>query len=166
MIKRNFLVILFSIPFIFMIYEVLRIPTSVAVKALPTETTENLPPDASRPFKGRVEMPGIENIYVMENTAGRDIGSIGKFLQGRAAGLHWLASKNLGEISLDLRLTVNAQGDFTLDEVMFSNLKEENFHQQLKEHIEYYWKLPKMKSEGVTQFWIPLRWKKFSGSRY
>ena len=108
-------------------------------------------------------MPSLEEIYVLENTAGRDIAQLEKFIQGRAAGLHWLSqehfkNKKNGDISLGLHLTVDSLGVFHCMEIMFSDADDAAFEERLVEHIQYFWRYKKSES-GKTEFWIPLRWK-------
>ena len=43
-------------------------------------------------FTGRVIMPSLDDIYVLENTAGRDLVQFARFLKGRAAGLHYASA--------------------------------------------------------------------------
>ena len=42
--------------------------------------------ESLRPFKGRMDMPNLDDIYVLENTAGRDVEALETYIQGRAAG--------------------------------------------------------------------------------
>ena len=62
-------------------------------------------------YKGRVPM--LDDLYVLENSAGRDVLKLGKSLQGRAAGLHWLVSQHFrtynDDVILGLKLTIDEQ---------------------------------------------------------
>ena len=53
---------------------------------------------------------------------------------------------------------VDSLGVFTCREILFSDADDEAFEQKLREHIEYFWRYKKSEN-GVTDFWIPLRWK-------
>lgn len=119
--------------------------------------------EKSKPFKGRMDMPSLDDIYVLDNSAGRDVEALEKYIQGRAAGLHWLGQehfkkKGADDIRLGLHLVVDSLGIFTCKEILFSDADDEAFEQKLKDHIEYFWRYKKSES-GVTDFWIPLRWK-------
>ena len=67
-----------------------------------------------RSFSGRVVLPSVDDIYVLDNSAGRDIPAFVKYLEGRAAGLHWLARAYFkahcgsGDVALGLRLTIDS----------------------------------------------------------
>ena len=178
MLKRNFPVILLLLVFVALLDVIYTIPRN----AFPTpeisiapEPEENL-----QSFTGRVVMPGLDDMYVLENTSGRDIEQVEKFLQGRAAGLHYLATehfKNLrkskksskhgfkggdhGSKSDDLlvgvRLSLDSLGQFELKEYVFSNTEDEDFKNRLDEHIKYYWRYTKCAS-GKLEFWVPIRW--------
>ena len=110
-----------------------------------------------------MDMPNLDDIYVLDNSAGRDVEALEKYIQGRAAGLHWLGQehfkkKGADDIRLGLHLVVDSLGIFSCKEILFSDADDETFEQKLKDHIEYFWRYKKSEN-GVTDFWIPLRWK-------
>ena len=81
--------------------------------------------EKSKPFKGRMDMPSLDDIYVLDNSAGRDVEALEKSIQGRAAGLHWLGQehfkkKGADDIRLGLHLVVDSLGIFTCKEILFS----------------------------------------------
>lgn len=163
MIKRNLPLILLFLAFVALLDIVYSIPRNVPN---PTEKLSIAPEpeEDARSFTGRVVMPNIDDIYVLENSAGRDIVQLEKFLQGRAAGLHFLAedyykkSKRHDEdILVGLRLTLDSLGQFEVSEFLFSNTKDKIFKSRLVDHIKYYWRYPRG-TAGKLEFWIPIRW--------
>ena len=121
---------------------------------------------------GRVEMPSIDEIYVIENTAGRDLNKLAMFLEGRAAGLHYLSSeyfkkvkvhrkenrfvKSDDDVFLGLHLTLDSLGRFMDPKIMFSDSDDDVFKVKLLKHVEYFWRLPPSK-QGKLEIWIPIR---------
>lgn len=160
MFRRNFLPILMVVFFAAMIYAVLQVPRSVPaqVVVVPDVATEGVA------FTGRMVMPAVEDIYVLENTSGRNLDQLEKFLQGRAAGLHYLSSayfrqnKKSDDISMGIRMTLDSLGHFSVKEYMFASPDNEDFKNLVKAHIEHYWRYPRA-TEGSLDFWIPVRWK-------
>lgn len=122
------------------------------------ETSEQ---DSARTFTGRVVMPDVENIMVLENSAGRDIEKLALFFSGRAAGLHWLARpyfKNYrakDDIVVEVNLTVDSLGRIACGNIEYTNAKDETFRKSLQEHIEYYWRYRRSDS-GKTEVWFPI----------
>jgi len=157
MSKRDFPLIVLFLVFLGLLNLLWQIP--VYKPPLVEEKSESKPDEPGRPFTGRMTMPSLEEIYVLENTAGRDVAQLEKYIQGRAAGLHWLSqehfkNKKNGDISLGLHLTVDSLGM----EIMFSDADDAAFEERLVEHIQYFWRYRKSE-RGKTEFWIPLRWK-------
>lgn len=121
-------------------------------------------------FTGRVVMPSLDDMYVLANSAGRDLEQFEKFLQGRAAGLHWVAAdhfkkvkcKASGEVPeadvvLGLKFSLDSLGMFN-PEILFSNIEDENFKGLVLSHIQTYWRY--LRSEqGVLEVWVPIVWK-------
>lgn len=121
-----------------------------------------------RSFSGRVVLPSVDDIYVLDNSAGRDIPAFVKYLEGRAAGLHWLARAYFkahcgsGDVALGLRLTIDSLGVFHCGEFQFSDAKDRSLESDLREHIEFYWRY-RRSTQGKTEIWFPIRWnEKFS----
>ena len=162
MVKQNFPLIVLFLVFLGLLNFIWQVkPYKMQPPHEPEMTV--LEQDSSRPFKGRMDMPNVDDIYVLENSADRDVEALETYIQGRAAGLHWLGQehfkkKGADDIRLGLHLLVDSLGVFTCKEIMFSDADDEAFEQKLKEHIEYFWRYKKSEN-GVTDFWIPLRWK-------
>jgi hypothetical protein len=160
MFRRNFPLIVLLLIFVGLLDLLWQIPV---YKPPVKEEPESVPDEPGKPFTGRMTMPSLEEIYVLENTAGRDIAQLEKYIQGRAAGLHWLSqehfkNKKNGDISLGLHLTVDSLGVFHCLEIMFSDADDAAFEGRLVEHIQYFWRY-RRSEHGKTEFWIPLRWK-------
>ena len=174
MLKRNFPLILLFLVFAAMLVVLFNIPRSVPKPAAPFVPEQE---EETNGFTGRVVMPGFDDNYILENSAERDLDQLEKFLQGRAAGLHYLAAEHFkklkknhkhskarksGDSSADdivvgVRMTLDSLGRFKLNEFVFSNTDDEEFKENLVNHVEYYWRYPKSAS-GTLEFWIPIRW--------
>lgn len=174
MFKRNFPLILLLIVFAALLDVV--VSTHRFIPA-PVETLMIAPePEPVKSFTGRVVMPNLDDMYVLDNSAGRDLVQLEKFLQGRAAGLHYLASEHFktirkshkknkraaklppnSDILVGIRLSLDSLGQFELKEFVFSNTEDQEFKNRLAEHIKYYWRYPRG-TAGKLEFWIPIRW--------
>lgn len=174
MLKRNFPLILLFLVFAAMLGVLFNIPRAMPKLAAPFVPE---PEEETIGFTGRVVMPSFDDIYILENSAERNLEQLEKFLQGRAAGLHYLAAehfKNLkknhkkskarksgdsaaDDIVVGVRMTLDSLGRFKLNEFVFSNTEDEEFKENLVNHVEYYWRYPKSAS-GTLEFWIPIRW--------
>lgn len=168
MIKRNAPLLAFLLVFVAVLYFVYSIPQYDPVVDV-EEEEEKIVEDA---FTGRVEMPSIDEIYVIENTAGRDLNKLELFLEGRAAGLHYLSSeyfkkikayrkgsrfvKSDDDVFLGLHLTLDSLGRFMDPKIMFSDSDDDVFKVKLLKHVEYFWRLPPSK-QGKLEIWIPIR---------
>ena len=161
--------IAFLFVFIAMLYFIYSVPRYEPI----VETVEEVKEDPVKDtFKGRVDMPSIDEIYVLENTAGRDLNKLALFLEGRAAGLHFLSSeyfkklkssrkgrlpfKSDDDVFLGLRLTLDSLGRFMNPQILFSDTDDDIFKVKLLKHVEYYWRLPPSK-QGKLEMWIPIR---------
>ena len=167
MLKRNAPLLAFALVFVAVLYFVYSIPQYEPI--VDVEEEEEVPEEA---FTGRVEMPSIDEIYVIENTAGRDLNKLAMFLEGRAAGLHYLSSeyfkkirvtrkgnrfiKSDDDVFLGLHLTLDSLGRFNEPKIMFSDSDNEVFTVKLLKHVEYFWRLPPSK-QGKLEMWIPIR---------
>ena len=167
MLKRNAPLLAFALVFAAVLYFVYSIPQYEPI--VDVEEEEEVPEEA---FTGRVEMPSIDEIYVIENTAGRDLNKLAMFLEGRAAGLHYLSSEYFKKISvtrkgnrfiksdddvfLGLQLTLDSLGRFMDPKIMFSDSDDDVFKVKLLKHVEYFWRLPPSK-QGKLEIWIPIR---------
>ena len=162
MIRRNFPLIVLSLVFLGLLNFIWQVQPYKMPPSHESEPTI-VEQEKSKPFTGRMDMPNLDDIYVLDNSAGRDVEALEKFIQGRAAGLHWLGQEHFkkngaDDIRLGLHLVVDSLGVFTCREILFSDADDEAFEQKLKDHIEYFWRYKKSEN-GVTDFWIPLRWK-------
>ena len=71
MLKRNAPLLAFALVFVAVLYFVYSIPQYEPI--VDVEEEEDVVEEA---FTGRVEMPSIDEIYVIENTAGRDLNKL------------------------------------------------------------------------------------------
>lgn len=170
MLKRNAPMFAFMLVFVAVLYFVYSIPRYEPI--VDVEENEAEEEVVEKAFNGRVEMPSIDEIYVIENTAGRDLNKIALFLEGRAAGLHYLSSeyfkkfkarhksnraaKSDDGVFLGLHLTLDSLGRFNEPKIMFSDSDDEVFTVKLLKHVEYFWRLPPSK-QGKLEMWIPVR---------
>ena len=170
MLRRNFPIFAFFLVFIAALYFIYSVPHYEPVVDIPEEEEEELFDDS---FAGRVKMPSIDEIYVLENTAGRDLNRIARFLEGRAAGLHYLSSglikkskthmagdffKSDDDVIIGLRLSLDSLGRFKNPQIMFSNTDDKAFLGKLVQHVEYYWRLPPS-AQGSLEMWIPIHFR-------
>ena len=170
MLRRNAPVLAFMMVFVAVLYFIYSVPQYEPVVDV-EEETPTVP--AEDKFVGRVIMPSIDEIYVLENTAGRDLNRMALFFQGRAAGLHYLSSEYFkkvkpnhkgrtffrsddDDIILGLRLTLDSLGRFVNPQIMFSDTDNEVFKAKILKHIEYFWRLPPSQ-QGKLDIWIPVR---------
>lgn len=158
MLKRNIPLILFFSVFVMILYGLYITPRYPKQEIFLEEAEEFI----QMPFfKGRVEMPAIDDLYVLENTAGRDVLKLGKFLQGRAAGLHWLAEDHFRgydeDVVVGVRLTIDSLGRVEKPIIDFCSTNDEDFKKRLRDHIRLFWVYPRSVS-GVTEIWIPIKW--------
>lgn len=181
MVKRNFPLVVYALVFVMLLYFMYSIPRYTPVKKVEEESA-SLMLEPHEYFSGRVVIPTLDDIYVLGNTSERSLLQVVTFLQGRSAGLHFLASEHfkkvkverrkqlrkssrypieLGEeddIHLGLRLTIDSLGRFVSPYILFSNTDDEIFKEKLLRHVEYFWRLPKCK-KGKLEMWIPLRFR-------
>lgn len=161
MVKRNFPLIVLFLIFAGLLYLMVGMPRYIPE---PPPIIEQQPVDGPS-FSGRVVMPNLDDIYVLENSAGVDLQKLEKFLQGRAAGLHYLASehyrqlkkKDREDIVVGIRMTLDSLGVFHFDEFVFSDTEDAKFKAKLVDHINYFWRYPRL-SSGKLVFWMPIRW--------
>lgn len=121
------------------------------------------------PFVGRMILPEASDIEVLDNSAGRDMEQMARFLQGRAAGLHWLANEHfkkawrhyrkrttVPDIHARLILSVDSMGVFQVDSIM-SDTDDMDLAAHLQDHIKKYWRYRRSTS-GKTDFIVPFIW--------
>lgn len=161
MLKRNIPLILFALVFLVIAYGLLMSPSRYKPekKIYVLEEVEQL--EDHPYYKGRVVMPEVDDLYVLENTAGRDVLKLGKSLQGRAAGLHWLGVNHFRSFTEDvlvgLKLSIDSTGHILNPEIVYSSTKDDSFKKKLVHHIRTYWVYPRSVG-GETEFWFPVRW--------
>lgn len=132
--------------------------------AEPEEPVAETVADEPKAFTGRVDIPGVDDIYVLDNSAGRDIAAVGTYLSGRAAGLHWLSRRyfrehrNSPDVLVGVRLSIDSLGVVVCNEIRSSDLEDESFVDELKDHIEHFWRYRRSVS-GKTEILIPIRWR-------
>lgn len=139
-----------------------------AVDAAVPEPEEVIPPS----FAGRMEMPSIDNLYVLDNSAGRDLQQFQRFLQGRAAGLHWVASEHfkneksqakhhkkhsVKDVYMGLKLSIDSTGTIA-PTILFCNTKDQEFSDLVLKHINTFWKYPRG-TTGKFVVWMPILWR-------
>ena len=170
MLKRNAPMFAFMLVFVAVLYFVYSIPQYEPI--VEVEEDEKNEETVESSFNGRVEMPSIDEIYVIDNSAGRDLNKLALFLKGRASGLHYLSSeyfkkfkvrhknhkfaKTDDDVFLGLHLTLDSLGRFNNPQIMFSDSDNEVFTVKLLKHVEYFWRLPPSK-QGKLEMWIPIR---------
>ena len=112
-------------------------------------------------FTGRVLMPSFDDLYVLENSAGRDLREFARFLKGRAAGLHWTSSNHFArehrDVVMGIKLTLDSLGMFN-PEILFTDTNDEKFKSLVLSHIQTYWRYPRSE-EGIFEVWVPIVWK-------
>lgn len=136
----------------------------------PVVSVEPVPePETQQSFTGRVVMPSLDDIYVLDNSACRDLLQFERFLQGRAAGLHFASStyfkshrprkgkQSSGNVMMGIRLTLDSLGVFT-PEILFSNTDDKDFQNLVLSQIQTYWRYPRSE-EGRLVVWVPVVWK-------
>jgi len=109
-------------------------------------------------------------MYVLGNSADRNLLQFEQFLQGRAAGLHFAAAdyfkkhncaaahgENIPDVVLGLKLTLDSLGMFE-PEILFSNIADENFKGLVLSQIQTYWRYPRSE-QGSLEVWVPVVWK-------
>jgi len=176
MFRRNIPMIAFLLVLVAVLYFIYSVPHYDPVVEIEEEEEEELVEEA---FTGRVNMPSVDEIYVLDNSAGRDLNKIALFFEGRAAGLHYLSSeyfkkyralkkarhgrkgrKSDNDVVIGLRLTLDSLGRFLNPQIMFSNTDDDVFKVKLLKHVEHFWRLPPSQT-GKLEVWIPIRFLAF-----
>ena len=122
------------------------------------------PEEEPRPFHGRVELPAVEDILVLSNSAERDIEKLATYFEARSAGLHWIAQpyfkkyRPSDDVVVGLRLAIDSLGNFACKEMEFTNAEDDSLGESLRRHIDAYWRYRKSES-GYTELWLPVRFK-------
>ena len=155
-----FLILVFA-GLLFAIYHIKPYQAPVSIVPVVNEKQWNA-------FTGRMVMPSVDDFYVLENSADRDLFQFEKFLQGRAAGLHWASAEHFmklknaapsekKDVVIGLKLTLDSLGMFT-PEILFSNTDDENLKGLVLSQIQTYWRYPRSVG-GRFVVWVPIVWK-------
>lgn len=168
MISRNLPLLLLALIFIgFSSVLFVRAPERI----LPPPQEESAVLKEAKHFTGRVVMPSLDDLYVLDNSAGRDLVLFESFLQGRTAGLHWVADQHfrnekagtkhrkdaqVHDIYMGLKLTVDSLG-FMEPEILFCNTADQDFKKLVLDHVKAYWRYPRGAS-GKFEVWMPIVW--------
>lgn len=172
---RNLPLIFLAFVIAVMVVALLRIQQAPApiVTIIPAEPA---PVSPMAGYTGRMVMPSINDIYVLENTANRDLNQIAQYIQGRAAGLHWLAAEHFkakkksrkkpsrlqplsseGDILMGIKLSLDSLGQFE-SQILFSNVNDEALNALVQRHISQFWRYRKS-AGGRFEMWAPFVWK-------
>ncbi|WP_405337880.1 hypothetical protein [Fibrobacter sp.] len=155
--------------FLILVFAILMFALSRVQLYTPVANTESDAPAPVEPegFTGRMVMPSLDDIYVLDNSAGRDIVQFEKFLKGRAASLHFASAayfkanrKNAHKDSnafMGIKLTLDSTGMFN-PEILFTNVDDENFKGLVLSQIQTYWRYPRS-VQGKFVAWVPFVWK-------
>ncbi|MCF0222111.1 MAG: hypothetical protein HUK19_07445 [Fibrobacter sp.] len=157
MIRRNFPLLLLAMMFIVLgTVLFVKVPQQVP---LMVEVEEQEPPEQMQSsFTGRMVMPSMDDLYVLDNSAGRDLLQFLRFLQGRAAGLHWLASSHFRkDVYMGLKLSIDSTGIVT-PTILYCNSKDQKFSDLVLQHIRAFWRYPPG-TTGKFEVWMPILWR-------
>lgn len=171
MIKRNFPLLLFALMFVVLgtvLYVMVpqHLPQAV-------ESEEPMPEEKKvSSFTGRMVIPTIEELYVLDNSAGRDLLQFQRFLQGRAAGLHWVASEHfksekaqarhhkkndVKDVYMGVKLSIDSTGTVT-PKIVYCSSKDQEFSDLVLQHIKAFWRYPRG-TTGKFEVWLPILWR-------
>ena len=141
--------------FLILVFAVLMFALSRVQLYTPVANTESEAPAPaeSESFTGRMVMPSLDDIYVLDNSAGRDIVQFEKFLKGRAAGLHFASAAYFKAN----RKNAHKDSNF-IPEILFTNVEDENFKGLVLSQIQTYWRYPRS-VQGKFVAWVPFVWK-------
>ena len=161
---RNLPIYFLILVFAGLMFALSRVQLYTPVVTVEPEPAPVLPDDG---FLGRMEMPSLDDIYVLDNSAGRDLVMFEKFLKGRAASLHFASAsyfkanrKNTHKDTnafMGIKLTLDSLGMFS-PEILFTNVNDENFKGLVLSQIQTYWRYPRSE-QGKFVAWVPFVWK-------
>lgn len=162
MIRRNAAVLVFLLVFLGLLTALFFVPES-KITLLVEEPVVDIP--SVTLFHGRLSPLSISDIYVVENSAERDVDNLLKYFQGRSSSLHYLYEKvypkrkRLKEdLLIGLWVRVDADGFFRDVKVRFSNEENNALAKPLIRFIEKDWRYKKV-VEGTTTVLIPFLWR-------
>lgn len=162
MIRRNAVVFVFLFVFLGLLAILFFVPES-KTPLLVEDSVIELPPAVI--FHGRLSPLSISDIYVVENSAERDVESLLKYLQGRSSSLHYLFEKTYSkrkrlkeDLLIGLWIQIDSDGFFRNVKVRFSNAEKSALEKPLIQFVEKDWRYKKVE-EGSTTLLIPFLWR-------
>lgn len=171
MISRNLPLLLLALVFIGL-GSALFILAPKHVLQVPEEEPESVVLEDTKYFTGRMVMPSLDDFYVLDNSAGRNLLQFESFLQGRAAGLHWISEQHFSneksyarhhrgaeirDVYMGLKLSVDSLGAME-PEILFCNTEDSDFKNLVLNHVKAYWRYPRS-SGGKFEVWMPITWR-------
>ena len=148
----------------YIVYEGYRELSKVTPPQPKEEVVEQVEPEEPQPFHGRVELPAVDDILVLSNSADRDIEKLFTYFESRSAGLHWIAQsyfrqhKHSDDVVVGLRLAIDSLGNVACNEMEFTNAEDESLGEAIRLHIKAYWRYRKSEA-GSTELWLPVRFR-------
>jgi len=161
MLRRNGSVFLFLFMFLILLAVLFwKAPSKIS----PLVETPQEPVSSGVLFHGRLKPLSISDLYVIDNSAERDIESLLTYLQGRLSSLHYLfeakvprRKRNKEDLLIGLLVEINQEGTFKNAKIQFNSAKNNEMNKPLVQFVEKYWKY-KRAENGSTTILIPLQW--------
>lgn len=161
MLRRNGSVFLFLFMFLGLLAVLFwKAPSKIS----PLLETPQEPVSSEVLFHGRLKPLSISDLYVIDNSAERDIESLLTYLQGRLSSLHYLfeakvprRKRNKEDLLIGLLVEINQEGTFKNAKIQFNSAKNSEMNKPLVQFVEKYWKY-KRAENGSTTILIPLQW--------
>lgn len=161
MLRRNGSVFLFLFMFLGLLAVLFwKAPSKIS----PLLETPQKPVSSEVLFHGRLKPLSISDLYVIDNSAERDIESLLTYLQGRLSSLHYLfeakvprRKRNKEDLLIGLLVEINQEGTFKNAKIQFNSAKNNEMNKPLVQFVEKYWKY-KRAENGSTTILIPLQW--------
>jgi len=162
MLRRNGSVFLFLFMFLGLLAVLFwKAPSKIS----PLLETPQEPVSSEVLFHGRLKPLSISDLYVIDNSAERDIESLLTYLQGRLSSLHYLfeakvprRKRNKEDLLIGLLVEINQEGTFKNAKIQFNSAKNNEMNKPLVQFVEKYWKY-KRAENGSTIILIPLQWR-------
>ena len=161
MLRRNGSVFLFLFMFLGLVAVLFwKAPSKIS----PLLETPQKPVSSEVLFHGRLKPLSISDLYVIDNSAERDIESLLTYLQGRLSSLHYLfeakvprRKRNKEDLLIGLLVEINQEGTFKNAKIQFNSAKNSEMNKPLVQFVEKYWKY-KRAENGSTTILIPFQW--------
>ena len=161
MLRRNGSVFLFLFMFLGLVAVLFwKAPSKIS----PLLETPQKPVSSEVLFHGRLKPLSISDLYVIDNSAERDIESLLTYLQGRLSSLHYLfeakvprRKRNKEDLLIGLLVEINQEGTFKNAKIQFNSAKNSEMYKPLVQFVEKYWKY-KRAENGSTTILIPFQW--------